>query len=153
MCAAIVAVSIVSSCTVSTNDRLPTQATQGRGGAAQPGASGTFNSKAYDLFVPAEIGPGGGPECGFPADWKLALRLDPVTETSSGVWTFNGCIASPGNVFYDVTLALNFPDGQQLAFLLLDETDPKGEATFVVEVRRASVVGAKATVYFNQLRK
>lgn len=73
-------------------------------------------------------------------------------EASSGIWTFNGCIASPGNVFYNIVLNLEFPDGQTVAFRVLEQTERDGEARFAVDVHRSSVAGAKATLYFNQTR-
>lgn len=81
---------------------------------------------------------------------KLAARLDPAVETSPGTWTFNGCLASPGNIFYKATLVLGFPDGQTIAFSVLDQTERDREAHFTVDVRRVSVAGADAMLYWNQ---
>jgi hypothetical protein len=69
------------------------------------------------------------------------------------VWTFNGCTASPGNIFYNVTLALDFPDGQMFAFPVLDMTERDADAHFAVDVQRASVSGAKATIFCDQSRR
>ena len=122
--------------------------------ASAHAASATpFSPKAFELHFPAEIAPGTGPQCGFPGDRKLAARLDPVVETSPGVWTFYGCIASAGNIFYNVNLTLDFPDSQTFAFPVLDTTDRAAEAHFTVEVRRASVIGAIATIYCDQSRR
>jgi len=119
-------------------------------GSATPAAT-LFNPKAFDTFFPVEIADRVGPQCGYEGK-KLAGRLDAAVESSPGIWTFNGCVSSPGNVFYNVVLNLEFPDGQSVAFRVLDQTERDGEAHFAVEVRRSSVVGAKARLYLNQTR-
>ncbi len=66
---------------------------------------------------------------------------------------FYGCIASAGNAFYNVNLTIDFPDSQTFVFPVLDTTDRAAEARFRVEVRRASVSGASATIYCDQSRR
>ena len=119
-------------------------------GSAIP-APTVFNPKAFDTSFPVEIADRVGPQCGY-QERKLAGRLDAPFEASPGIWTFNGCIVSPGNVFYNIVLNLEFPDGETVAFRVLDQTERDGEARFAVDVRRSSVAGAKATLYFNQTR-
>ena len=114
-----------------------------------PAGATPFNPKAFDTFFPVEIGDRSGPQCGY-SERKLAAHLDAAVEAHPGIWTFNGCVASPGNVFYNVVLTLDFPDGKTVAFSVLDQTERDREANFAVDVRRSSVAGASATVYFNQ---
>ena len=113
-----------------------------------------FLAGAYDTWFPVDISPSASePNCGFPADWKLAGRLDLPIEKTSGVWTYAGCIASPGQVLYDVTLVLTFPGGETVARTVLDKTNRDSEARFVIEVQRSSLVGAEARMYFNNRAK
>jgi len=120
------------------------------GGSAIPAAT-LFNPKAFDTSIPLEIADRPGPQCGYP-EKKLVGRLDAAVEAAPGIWTFKGCVASAGNVFYNIVLSLEFPDGQTLAFGVLDQTERDGEAHFAVDVRRPSVAGAMARLYFIQTR-
>jgi hypothetical protein len=113
-----------------------------------------FAPGAYDTWFPVDISPSASePNCGFPADWKLTGRIDLPIEKTSGVWTFGGCIASPGKVLYDVALVLTFPGGETVARTVLEKTNRDSEARFVIEVHRSSVVGAEARMYFNEVAK
>ena len=106
------------------------------------------NPKAYDTFVPADFGDTTGGTCGLPRA-KLAARLDPPREMNPGVWEFSGCVFSDGNVFYDVTVLVSFPDGASLSFPVLDKTSATDEARFSFLVERVSIRGASARIYFN----
>src|SRR6266550_4703628 len=121
-------------------------------GARSPQAT-RFSPGSFDLWFPAEIGPDAGPNCGFPPDWKFAVRLGLPVQVSAGMWRFDGCISSPGNVFHDVTVVLAFPDGAQVALPAISQTKADGESHFSVSVLRANAEGARATVYCNYTSK
>jgi len=108
-----------------------------------------FNAQSFALWFPAEIAERVGSQCGYAGERKLAARLDPPTQASPGVWSFNGCVASEGNVFYDLTLLLLFPDGEQLAFPIAKQTSRDSETKFTVEVRRQTTAGLVARLYCN----
>ena len=112
-----------------------------------------FSPGSFDLWVPGEIGPDASPNCGFPPDWKFAVRFGLPVQVSAGMWRFDGCISSPGNVFHDVTVVLAFPDGAQVALPAISQTKADGESHFSVSVLRANAEGARATVYCNYTSK
>ena len=117
-------------------------------------AERTFNPGSFNLYFPAEIQPGAAePNCGSGNEKKLAVRIDPPRQAAVGVWKFDGCIASKGNVFYDVTVLFTFPDGESIPVRVLDATDSVRDVRFVAEIRRPSVADARATVYCNYTAK
>lgn len=120
--------------------------------AGTPNAT-RFSPGSFDVWFPAEIGPDAGPNCGFPPDWKFAVRLASPMQIAAGVWRFDGCLSSPGNVFHDVTVSLAFPDGALVALPAISQTNVEGESHFSVSVLRANVEGARARVYCNYTAK
>ena len=120
--------------------------------APAPAAADAFGR--FDLWFPAEIRPAGdGPVCGFPAERKLAARLDEPVMRGSQVWRITGCVASRGNTFYDVTLVLSFPDGTTKTLSVLDHTDSAQDSPFAGEIARNSIAGMQARLYVNYARK
>src|SRR5437867_12455754 len=78
------------------------------GSAARPSVGGTapatslgpagatpFNPKAFDTFLPVEIGDRSGPQGGYP-EKQLAAQRDAAVEAHPGTWAPHARVASPG---------------------------------------------------------
>lgn len=118
-----------------------------------PPTDSPFVPANYDVRLPADISGITGANCGFPSIQVPGARFEPARQMATGLWRFDGCVISAGSVYYDLTLVLSFPSGEQVTVPAVARTNRDGETRFSVEVNRATVNGAKATLYANYAPK
>jgi hypothetical protein len=97
--------------------------------------------------APATFVPG---LCGQAPSLKVASRMEPPARTLNGMWRFDGCLASPGNIFTDITLELVFPDGTRIVRRIAERMGPDQELRYTVTVARDEVSKVEARLFVNE---